>query len=93
MDFKFIRLEDRIYAKTDEGKVICEITFPETEKGVCNIDHTYVDDDYRGMGLAGKLVQEAVDSIEKRGCKVTATCSYAKHWLDKHKKINFKEVF
>ena len=78
----FITEENRIYCEA-EGKLLAEITFPETEKGVCCIDHTFVDDSLRGQGIAGKLVDMAVEQIKARGAKVTAVCSYAKHRLEK----------
>ena len=43
----------RIFCTDDAGKCVAEITFPETEAGVCCIDHTFVDDSLRGMGIAG----------------------------------------
>ena len=44
----------RIFCTDDAGKCVAEITFPETEAGVCCIDHTFVDDSLRGMGDSGK---------------------------------------
>ena len=38
MNFKIER--NRIFKEDENGKVIAEITFPETEKGVFCIDHT-----------------------------------------------------
>lgn len=75
----------RIFCTDDAGKCVAEITFPETEAGVCCIDHTFVDDSMRGMGIAGELVSRAVQQIQANGKQVTATCSYAAHWLEKQK--------
>ena len=75
-------MENRIQQKDKTGRVIAEITFPETSPGVFVIDHTFVDKSLRGQGMASKLVQAAVDEIKKRGGKVQATCSYAKKWLE-----------
>lgn len=83
MDYRFEK--ERIYANAPDGSLVAEITFPEVEKGVYCIDHTFVDDSLRGQGIAGKLVGMAVEEIGKRAGKVTATCSYAKHWLEKNK--------
>ncbi|MCI5910788.1 MAG: GNAT family N-acetyltransferase [Oscillospiraceae bacterium] len=83
---EFIKEKNRIYKTDENGKVIAEITFPETEKNVFCIDHTFVDDSLRGQGIAGKLVEAAVSEIENKGGKATATCSYAAHWLEKNKK-------
>ncbi len=75
---------NRIYCENESGQVIAEITFPETEPHVFCIDHTFVDDSLRGQGVAGKLMTMAVEEIQSRNGKVTATCSYARHWLEKN---------
>lgn len=51
---------NRIFCTDAAGKCVAEITFPETTPGVCCIDHTFVDDSLRGMGIAGELVSRAV---------------------------------
>ncbi len=82
---EFITETNRIYAKNEEGAVIAEVTFPETQQGVCTINHTFVDDSLRGQGVAGKLVSAAVAHIEEQGKQVAATCSYAQKWLEKNR--------
>lgn len=84
MDF-FIE-ENRIYLKDTKENIIAEIEFEETIKGTYNIYHTFVDESLRGKGVASKLVEEAIKEIKKKNGKITATCSYAKAWIDKHKK-------
>lgn len=79
----YITESDRIYAKDNEGRVIAEVTFP-TKDGVSVIDHTFVDSSLRGQGIAGKLVQLAVDKILSEGNKIGATCSYAVAWFKRH---------
>ena len=76
--------KNRIFAEDEDGKVLAEITFPETETGICTINHTFVDDSLRGQGIAGKLVSMAVNQIKQQQKKISATCSYAQHWLEKH---------
>ena len=79
----YITDDSRIYAKDDNGKVIAEITFP-TANGVATIDHTFVDASLRGQGIAGQLMQMALDKILADGNKLAATCSYAVVWLQRH---------
>lgn len=79
----FTTEESRIFMADDDGKVLAEITFPETSTGEFTIDHTFVDESLRGQGVASKLVKAAVDEIESRGGTVKATCSYAMKWLNK----------
>lgn len=86
MEFKIE--ENRIYLENNEGKVIAEIEFEKMENNKYNIYHTFVDESLRGQGIASKLVQMAVNEIRKRGGEPTATCSYAKAWLEKQGKRN-----
>lgn len=80
---KFLYEANRIFARTPDGTLTAEITFP-MQDGIANINHTFVDASLRGQGIAGKLVADAVDEIRKKGWKATATCSYAKRWFDTH---------
>ena len=81
----FIKEPNRIYLQAQTEIVIAEITFKEIEKGIYNIDHTFVDETLRGQGIASKLVEEAVKEIEAKGGKAVATCSYARSWIERHK--------
>ena len=56
----------RLWAEDSSGKLIAEITFPEEKPGVANINHTFVDGSLRGQGVAGQLVQGAVDQLRER---------------------------
>ena len=71
----FIKEPKRIYLQDETGKTIAEITFEEIEKGIYNIDHTFVDESLRGQGIASKLVEEAVKEMKAKGGKIEATCS------------------
>ena len=89
---EYITYKKRI-AAIDNGEEIGEVTFapqgrgpqhPERD-GVYVINHTYVDDRYRGQGIAAELVRRAVEEIERRGGRVEATCSYALLWLARNR--------
>ncbi len=77
---------------TKENEIICiendkeagKITFPETETGVFEIDHTFVSEDMQGKGIATQLVRHALNEIARRGGEVRASCSYAKRYIEKH---------
>ena len=81
----FIKEENRIYVENENNQTIAEVTFYEIEKGQYNIDHTFVDNTFRGQGIGSKLVQEAVNAINKKGAKIEATCPFARKWLAEHK--------
>lgn len=61
-----------------------EVTFPLIDQDTVDINHTFVDSSLRGMGMAGKLMEVAVQEIRKQGKKAVLTCSYAVKWFDSH---------
>ncbi|MDD7267322.1 MAG: GNAT family N-acetyltransferase [Lachnospiraceae bacterium] len=74
----------RIFMNDVTGRMIAEITFPSLDAHTVDINHTFVDDSLRGQGVAGKLVQAAVDQISGSGKKAYTSCSYAASWMEKH---------
>lgn len=86
-EFMFQKEQNRIHMNDEQGNLIAEVTFPETEPGVFTINHTFVDPSLRGQGIASKLVEAAVDEINARNGEVKATCSYAVKWLDERGEI------
>jgi uncharacterized protein len=46
--------------------------------------HTETDDRFRGHGLAGQLVREALDAARERHLTVLAYCPFVKSWIDGH---------
>ena len=81
---KFNHTPTRIYSIDEQGALMAEITFPTTSENTYCINHTFVDPSLTGQGIAGQLVQMAVDQIRAQGGAVTATCSHAAKWLEKH---------
>lgn len=81
---QFQETDGRIWAEDQAGKLVAEITFPETRPGVADIDHTFVDASLRGQGAAGRLVEAAVAQLRRRDMKAVPTCSYAQRWFQDH---------
>ncbi len=48
------------------------------------IAHTGVPSRVGGRGIAGALVQAALDEARERGWKVRPVCSYAAVWMQRH---------
>ena len=82
MDFKHNENQIALYSET--GDLLAEITFPYVDENTVDVNHTFVDASLRGQGIAGKLMQELVDELEKRGLKAVPTGSYAQGWFEKH---------
>ena len=83
---KFVTEKDHIYALNADGEMMAKVKFPEISPGIYDICSTDVDPSLRGQGIAGKLVQAAVNEIHRKGGNVQATCSYAAAWLKRHQK-------
>ncbi len=56
----------------------------EQDDGIMTITHTIVPAAIGGRGIAGQLVQAAMDHARAEGLKVMPACSYAEGWLSKH---------
>lgn len=78
-------LENNSYKLLDEnGNILAEIDFPFVSENVIEITHTIVSQALQGQGIARKLVEKVLDMAKEKGYKVTASCSYAKHYLEKN---------
>ncbi len=47
--------------------------------------HTQTDDRFRGHGLAGRLVQAALDEARERHLAVLPYCPFVKDWITRHR--------
>ena len=77
-----------IYLTDDDDNVIAEVTFPNVEEEVVNINHTYVDNVLRGQGMAADLMEACYDAIKEQGKKAVVSCPYAVKWFDEHPEKN-----
>lgn len=46
--------------------------------------HTEVDDGHAGQGLAGTLVQGALEATRAEGLRIVAVCPYVRRYVRKH---------
>ena len=72
--------ENNMSVAYDENIKIGECSFVEIDN-VWNINHTGVDNQYRGQGIARKLVETVIENAKVYNKKVIADCSYAKKLL------------
>lgn len=61
-----------------------EITYREKPNGTLVYHHTYVPDELRGQGIAGKITRFALDWAREKGKLVRATCPYIVKYLEDH---------
>lgn len=72
-----MELHNKRAAAYDGETLIGECTFsPSPTTWI--IDHTMVDGNYRGQGIANKLVKLVADAAREAGVKVMPLCPFAK---------------
>ncbi|CAJ1187026.1 acetyltransferase [Companilactobacillus paralimentarius DSM 13238 = JCM 10415] len=81
--------EDGRFYLEDNGKTIGELTYSKVEDNIISLDYTYVDEAYRGQGLAGKLFNAVVDFSDLKGLKIVPVCEYAKAAFENRPEIRF----
>ena len=52
--------------------------------GVIALIHTETDDQFRGQGLAGRLIRSTLDAARERHLSVLPYCPYARRWIAEH---------
>ncbi len=76
--------EDKYLLVNEKEEILAEIDFPLVNDGVIEITRTIVSPSLQGQGIAKKLVEKVLEIAKEKGYKVTASCSYAKHYLEKN---------
>lgn len=75
---EYINEAGRIAVINDSGSEIGEITFVNQPGDIWIADHTYVNNDYRGYGIAKKLVELLVERAKSEGKKIVPLCPFVK---------------
>lgn len=74
---------NKFYMGEDEENPMAEITFKPQEGNTIIADHTYVSDELRGQGIAGKLFNKLIDYARENQLKIIPECSYVKSKMEK----------
>lgn len=67
---------NRFYILDEQGDLVGELTFLFGKNNVIIADHTYVNSNYRGQGIASKLVEQFIAWVMKNEYTVKPVCSY-----------------
>lgn len=71
----------------DEKIAVGELTFLVKDEEQMIINHTGVNPELRGQGLAEKLVLKAIDYAREHHLKVLPFCSYVSVYIGKHPEV------
>lgn len=75
---------NHIFLKDKKNQLIAEVTFPTISNDIVDINHTYVDESFRGQGLASQIMFAAYNEIKSQNKKAIASCTFAETWFQKH---------
>ncbi|MBF0710497.1 MULTISPECIES: GNAT family N-acetyltransferase [unclassified Gemella] len=81
MEFKINKEEDFLYLGPNEYEAKAYIMFPKNILGTNTIIKVFVSEEYRGQGLASKMMEYLYQYAKENKIILDATCSYAKSWL------------
>ena len=82
MDPQISRLEDRFQIEVDGAPA--GFTMFVDHDGRRVFFHTEVRPEYNGQGLAGQVVQHALEATRDEGVRIVAVCPYVRTWLQRH---------
>ncbi|KRM67604.1 GNAT family N-acetyltransferase [Apilactobacillus ozensis] len=84
MDFSYE--PGRFYMQND-NELIAEIKF-EINNNVLSINHTFVNNNYRGKGIARKLILKVISYAQQHNLLIKPVCSYAVKFFEHTDKYN-----
>lgn len=87
---EFVVKNNAVIYQSEEGVILAEVTFPNVDTNLVEINHTFVDPSLRGQGIADQLLRNASDAIRNRGWKARPTCSYARTWFERN--LDYKDL-
>ncbi|HZW68243.1 MAG TPA: GNAT family N-acetyltransferase [Pseudogracilibacillus sp.] len=68
----------KFYIGEDENNPIAQITYKDQDEQTIVADHTFVSDELRGQGIAGKLFDQLIQYARQENKKIVPVCSYVK---------------
>lgn len=79
-----------IYLKENDDKV-GYIYFDQVNDHVIDVKTTYVDNSYRGQGIAGQLFNELITYCRQHHYQIIPSCSYIQKKLDSSE--NYQDLY
>ncbi len=71
------------FAAMDNGTEAGHITYSKAGDSMLILDHTEVNDDYRGQGIGKVIVMHIVDLARKKELKIIPLCPFTKAVFDR----------
>ncbi|PIQ20459.1 MAG: GNAT family N-acetyltransferase, partial [Cytophagales bacterium CG18_big_fil_WC_8_21_14_2_50_42_9] len=62
-----------------------ELAYAQPQDDILDFQHTFVPEDYRGEGLADKLIKTGLEYAQDNGYKVIPSCPAVAAYMRRHK--------
>lgn len=72
------------YMENEKG-IYAELTYNKQDNNILIIDHTEVNEELEGQGLATKLVKKTVDFARENQLKIDPLCPFAEVQFERNK--------
>jgi predicted GNAT family acetyltransferase len=76
--------ENQQFTAYMDNQEIGELAYALPADKVMDFQHTYIEDQHRGKGLAGQLIQHGLDHAKQNGFEIRATCTAVATYLKKN---------
>ena len=83
MSLSYLEDNERFYVCDINNKQIAEMTFTRIGQNQATINHAYIAPNYRGQGIAEKLLDLVVKKLQQENRKIIPICSFAIKKLNK----------
>ncbi|MBU5307914.1 N-acetyltransferase [Clostridioides mangenotii] len=83
IEYNYEESKNRIAAYY-KGKEVGEITYSKAGENILIVDHTYVNEEYRGKSIANQLVKNVVDLAISQNKKIVPLCSFVRKEFDRN---------
>lgn len=77
--------DHQFFIGDDEASAIAKVTYKDKDESTIIVDHTFVSEELRGQGVAGKLYTAITDYARKENKKIIPECSYIKSKIENTK--------
>ncbi|MBC3541238.1 GNAT family N-acetyltransferase [Rufibacter sediminis] len=67
-----------------ENEDIGELAYALPDDETIDFQHTYLEEEYRGKGLADQLIKHGIDYATSKGLEVRASCPAVAKYLERH---------
>jgi len=74
--------EQRFVAEIDGAEAVVE--YRRSDDHTLDLFRTYTPDALRGRGIAGRIVEVALEHAQAGGLRVIPTCPYVARFIEKH---------